>query len=67
MNERELLARLIQGPASGAALALGLSIDQIQKGLRSFPGLAVRASLRDKSPLPLVESWLETAADRAAE
>jgi cation diffusion facilitator CzcD-associated flavoprotein CzcO len=26
---------------------------------RSFPGLAVRASLRDKSPLPLVESWLD--------
>src|SRR6185503_3063337 len=26
---------------------------------RSFPGLAVRASLRNKSPLPLVESWLD--------
>ena len=26
---------------------------------RSFPGLAVRASLRRKSPLPLVESWLD--------
>jgi cation diffusion facilitator CzcD-associated flavoprotein CzcO len=26
---------------------------------RSFPGLAVRAALRDKSPLPLVESWLD--------
>jgi cation diffusion facilitator CzcD-associated flavoprotein CzcO len=26
---------------------------------RSFPGLAVRASLRTKSPLPLVESWLD--------
>jgi UDP-N-acetylmuramoylalanine--D-glutamate ligase len=28
--------------AAGAALALGLSIEQIQKGLRSFPGLAHR-------------------------
>lgn len=26
---------------------------------RSFPGLAVRASLHAKSPLPLVESWLD--------
>jgi cation diffusion facilitator CzcD-associated flavoprotein CzcO len=26
---------------------------------RSFPGLAVRASLRRKSPLPLVQSWLD--------
>ncbi len=26
---------------------------------RSFPGLAVRASLRRKSPVPLVESWLD--------
>jgi UDP-N-acetylmuramoylalanine--D-glutamate ligase len=28
--------------AAGAALALGLSVEQIQKGLRSFPGLAHR-------------------------
>jgi UDP-N-acetylmuramoylalanine--D-glutamate ligase len=28
--------------ASGAALALGLSVEKIQKGLRSFPGLAHR-------------------------
>jgi cation diffusion facilitator CzcD-associated flavoprotein CzcO len=28
-------------------------------GPRSFPGLAVRAALRQKSPLPLVESWLD--------
>ena len=26
---------------------------------RSFPGLAVRAALRRKSPVPLVESWLD--------
>ena len=26
---------------------------------RSFPGLAVRASLRRRTPLPLVESWLD--------
>jgi len=26
---------------------------------RSFPGLAVRASIRRKSPVPLVESWLD--------
>ena len=26
---------------------------------RSFPGLAVRASLRRKSPVPLVQSWLD--------
>ena len=26
---------------------------------RSFPGLAVRASLRSRSPVPLVESWLD--------
>ena len=26
---------------------------------RSFPGLAVRASLRRKSPMPLVQSWLD--------
>jgi cation diffusion facilitator CzcD-associated flavoprotein CzcO len=26
---------------------------------RSFPGLAVRASLRRKTPLPVIESWLD--------
>jgi hypothetical protein len=26
---------------------------------RSFPGLAVRASLRQKSPVPVVQSWLD--------
>jgi UDP-N-acetylmuramoylalanine--D-glutamate ligase len=54
--------------ASAAALALGLSIDQIQKGLRSFPGLAHRMEeVGRKGRVLFVNDSKATNADSSAQ
>ena len=54
--------------ASGAALALGLSIEQIQKGLRSFPGLAHRMEeVGRKGRVLFVNDSKATNADSSAQ
>ncbi len=54
--------------ASGAALALGLSLEQIQKGLRSFPGLAHRMEEVGRVGRVLfVNDFKATNADSAAQ
>ena len=54
--------------ASGAALALGLSIEQIQKGLRSFPGLAHRMEeVGRKGRVLFVNDSKATNADLSAQ
>jgi UDP-N-acetylmuramoylalanine--D-glutamate ligase len=53
--------------AAGAALALGLSPEQIQAGLRSFPGLAHRMQqVGRKGPVLFVNDSKATNADAAA-
>jgi UDP-N-acetylmuramoylalanine--D-glutamate ligase len=53
--------------ATGAALALGLSPEQIQQGLRSFPGLAHRMEqVARKGPVLFVNDSKATNADAAA-
>jgi UDP-N-acetylmuramoylalanine--D-glutamate ligase len=53
--------------AAGAALALGLTPDQIQKALRSFPGLAHRMEeVGVKGPVLFVNDSKATNADAAA-
>ena len=54
--------------ASGAALALGLSVEQIQKGLRSFPGLAHRMEeVGRKGRVLFVNDSKATNADSSAQ
>jgi UDP-N-acetylmuramoylalanine--D-glutamate ligase len=54
--------------AAGAALALGLSVDAIQNGLRSFPGLAHRMEqVGRKGPVLFVNDSKATNADSAAQ
>jgi UDP-N-acetylmuramoylalanine--D-glutamate ligase len=54
--------------AAGAALALGLSAEQIQKGLRSFPGLAHRMEeVGRKGKVLFVNDSKATNADSAAQ
>jgi UDP-N-acetylmuramoylalanine--D-glutamate ligase len=54
--------------ASAAALALGLSIERIQKGLRSFPGLAHRMEqIGRKGNVLFVNDSKATNADSAAQ
>ncbi|MGH6771863.1 MAG: UDP-N-acetylmuramoyl-L-alanine--D-glutamate ligase, partial [Xanthobacteraceae bacterium] len=54
--------------AAGAALALGLSPEQIQKGLRSFPGLAHRMEeVGRKGKVLFVNDSKATNADSAAQ
>ena len=53
--------------ATGAALALGLSPEQIQQGLRSFPGLAHRMEqVARKGRVLFVNDFKATNADAAA-
>jgi UDP-N-acetylmuramoylalanine--D-glutamate ligase len=53
--------------ATGAALALGLSPEQIQQGLRSFPGLAHRMEqVARQGPVLFVNDSKATNADAAA-
>jgi UDP-N-acetylmuramoylalanine--D-glutamate ligase len=54
--------------AAGAALALGLSLDAIQQGLRSFPGLAHRMEqVGRKGSVLFVNDSKATNADSAAQ
>ena len=54
--------------ASAAALALGLSVEQIQNGLRSFPGLAHRMEqVGRKGRVLFVNDSKATNADSSAQ